>query len=115
MILIPGAGGSQFLPRLIGRRRAMEYILSGNDISAVEAAEIGWINKAFDTTEAMNGQPQFSLRLVLTSSHRSCQTIDQCGSEAAAQRALGGFRQISADSEQPSASGTDRQNIGALW
>ncbi|PVH79993.1 enoyl-CoA hydratase/isomeras-like protein [Cadophora sp. DSE1049] len=53
--LTPGAGGSQFLPRLIGRGRAMEYILSGNDIGAVEAAEIGWINKAFDTTDAMNG------------------------------------------------------------
>lgn len=53
--LIPGGGGSQYLPRLIGRGRAMEYILSGNDISAVEAERIGWINKAFDTTGEMNG------------------------------------------------------------
>ncbi|KAF7921521.1 uncharacterized protein EAE97_011310 [Botrytis byssoidea] len=48
-----GAGRSNFLPRLIGRGRAMEYILSGNDIGAVEAAEIGWINKAFEFTPEM--------------------------------------------------------------
>ncbi|KAH7390202.1 enoyl-CoA hydratase/isomerase-like protein [Cadophora sp. MPI-SDFR-AT-0126] len=55
LAIIPGAGGSNFLPRLIGRGRAMEYILSGNDIGAVEAAEIGWINKAFESTPAMYG------------------------------------------------------------
>ncbi|KAF7911610.1 hypothetical protein BELL_0728g00030 [Botrytis elliptica] len=53
--LIPGGGGSQYLPRLIGRGRAMEYILSGKDVDAVEAERIGWINKAFDTTAEMNG------------------------------------------------------------
>lgn len=51
--IIPGAGGNNFLPRLIGRGRAMEYILSGNDIGAVEAAAIGWINKAFESTPEM--------------------------------------------------------------
>ncbi|TGO31569.1 hypothetical protein BHYA_0520g00040 [Botrytis hyacinthi] len=53
--LIPGGGGSQYLSRLIGRGRAMEYILSGKDVGAVEAERIGWINKAFDTTAGMNG------------------------------------------------------------
>lgn len=53
--LIPGGGGSQYLPRLIGRGRAMEYILSGKDIGAEEAERIGWINKAFDTAGEMDG------------------------------------------------------------
>ncbi|KAH7150585.1 ClpP/crotonase-like domain-containing protein [Fusarium sp. MPI-SDFR-AT-0072] len=48
--LFPGGGGSQFLTNLIGRGRAMEYILSSKDITAVDAAKIGWINKAFDTS-----------------------------------------------------------------
>ncbi|RYN32600.1 hypothetical protein AA0119_g2936 [Alternaria tenuissima] len=52
--LIPGGGGSQFLPGLIGRGLAMEYILSAKDISASEAEKIGWINKAFDTSAEMN-------------------------------------------------------------
>tara|TARA_R110002060_G_scaffold24416_4_gene33190 strand:- start:1825 stop:2376 length:552 start_codon:yes stop_codon:yes gene_type:complete len=52
--ILPGGGGIQFLTRLIGSGRAMEYILTATDIGAVEAAQIGWINKAFETTEAMN-------------------------------------------------------------
>ncbi|KAH7017213.1 ClpP/crotonase-like domain-containing protein [Ilyonectria destructans] len=51
--LFPGGGGSQFLPGLIGRGRAMEYILSSNDITAADAEKIGWINKAFDTSADM--------------------------------------------------------------
>ncbi|KAH6959610.1 ClpP/crotonase-like domain-containing protein [Ilyonectria sp. MPI-CAGE-AT-0026] len=48
--LFPGGGGSQFLPGLIGRGLAMEYILSSKDIPASDAEKIGWINKAFDTS-----------------------------------------------------------------
>lgn len=51
--LFPGGGGSQFLPGLIGRGRAMEYILSSNDITAADAEKIGWINKAFDSSADM--------------------------------------------------------------
>lgn len=47
--LIPGAGGTLFLTRLIGRARAMEYILTGKDITASEAERIGWINRSFET------------------------------------------------------------------
>ncbi|KAK6207868.1 hypothetical protein QIS74_12949 [Colletotrichum tabaci] len=53
--LFPGGGGSQFLPGLIGRGRAMEYVLSSRDITAEDAAAIGWINRAFDTSGEMYG------------------------------------------------------------
>lgn len=53
--IVPGAGGSQYLSRLIGRGRAMEFILSSGDINAEDAEEIGWINKAFDSSEEMYG------------------------------------------------------------
>ncbi|CAN9393572.1 unnamed protein product [Alternaria alternata] len=52
--LVPGGGGSQYLPRLIGRGRAMEYILTGKDIHAEDAERMGWINKAFDSDREMN-------------------------------------------------------------
>ncbi|UPL03020.1 hypothetical protein LCI18_013954 [Fusarium solani-melongenae] len=51
--LIPGGGGSQHLPRLVGRAQALEYLLSGNDINAKDAEQIGWINKAFPSSEEM--------------------------------------------------------------
>ncbi len=42
---IPSNGGTQRLPRLIGRGKALELILSGEIIDAGEALEIGLINK----------------------------------------------------------------------
>ena len=41
---IPGAGGTQRLPRLIGAARALEMILTGEPVSAARAAEIGLVN-----------------------------------------------------------------------
>lgn len=41
----PTWGGTQRLPRLIGRKRAMAMILSGEPISAEEAADVGLINE----------------------------------------------------------------------
>lgn len=46
---LPGAGGVQFLTRLIGRARALEYILSARTVDAATAAAIGWVNRAFDS------------------------------------------------------------------
>jgi len=43
--LIPGHGGSQRLPRLIGRGRALELLLTGDRISADEAWRIGLVNR----------------------------------------------------------------------
>jgi len=42
--LIPGYGGTQRLPRLIGRGRALDLLLSGRNVVADEAERIGLIN-----------------------------------------------------------------------
>jgi enoyl-CoA hydratase len=42
--LIPGFGGSQRLPRLVGRGRALAMLLSGEPIEAGEAWRIGLVN-----------------------------------------------------------------------
>jgi len=43
--LIPGGGGTQRLPRLVGKGRALQLILSGGMISAQEAYRIGLVNE----------------------------------------------------------------------
>ena len=43
--IMPGGGGTQFLPRAAGMRRAKEVILTGKPFSAQEALEWGIVNK----------------------------------------------------------------------
>ena len=43
--LLPGGGGTQRLPRLVGKGRALQLILTGETISAQEACRIGLVNE----------------------------------------------------------------------
>jgi enoyl-CoA hydratase len=43
--VIPGGGGTQRLPRLVGKGRALQLILSGEIVSAQEAYRIGLVNE----------------------------------------------------------------------
>jgi len=45
--IIPGGGGTQRIPRLMGQARAMEVILSGIDLPAELAEKYGYLNRAF--------------------------------------------------------------------
>ena len=49
--LVPGGGGTQRLPRLIGRGRALEVLLGCNDLSAELAERYGYINRALPADE----------------------------------------------------------------
>jgi len=50
---IPWDGGTQLLPRIIGRTKAMEIILLGEAINATLACEIGLVNKVVPLREPM--------------------------------------------------------------
>jgi enoyl-CoA hydratase/carnithine racemase len=45
LAIIPGAGGTQRLPRLVGRGKAKELIFTGKRVGAAEALEIGLVNQ----------------------------------------------------------------------
>ena len=49
--IIPGGTGTQRLPRLLGRGRALEVILSGEDMDAETAERWGYLNRIFEPDE----------------------------------------------------------------
>ncbi|HUI57169.1 MAG TPA: enoyl-CoA hydratase-related protein [Bryobacteraceae bacterium] len=52
--IIPGYGGTQRLPRLVGRGRALELLLLGEPVTAAEAHRIGLVNAVMPQPELLN-------------------------------------------------------------
>jgi len=52
--LSPGYGGTQRLPRLVGRGRALELLLTGDAVSAAEALRIGLVNVVVPAADVLS-------------------------------------------------------------
>jgi len=61
--LIPGSGGSVYLPLLVGRSRALEIIASSEDYDADTAERYGWINRAIPDSELDDFVDRFARRI----------------------------------------------------
>ena len=61
--LIPGWGGTQRLARLIGMGRAKELVLSGEQITASRAYEIGLVNRIYPADTLMEETKKFAAKL----------------------------------------------------
>ncbi len=62
--ILPGYGGTQRLPRLVGRGRALEMLLSGEPVTAAEAHRVGLVNHVVPQAELLEFSRQW-LRKVL--------------------------------------------------
>ena len=61
--LIPGYGGTQRLPRLVGKGRAYEMILTGDPIDAKRAEEIGLVNRVVPQTNLIEECEKIALAI----------------------------------------------------
>jgi enoyl-CoA hydratase/carnithine racemase len=87
--LLPGGGGTQRLPRLVGKGRALQLILSGEMISAQEAYRIGLVNEVAPATNLIGRAEQIlkqiasnapvSVRLSLEAVNRGMDTSQSEG------------------------------------
>jgi enoyl-CoA hydratase/carnithine racemase len=60
LAIIPGGGGTQRLPRLIGRGKALEMILTGARISASEALQVGIVERVVPVGDALKAATELA-------------------------------------------------------
>lgn len=63
--IIPGTGGTQRLPRLIGKGRAAELILTGDPIGAQEALAMGLVNRVVPDDQVMKAAEAMAGRMMV--------------------------------------------------
>ena len=71
--LIPGFGGTQRLPRIVGPSRAVEMILTGESVPADEAARIGLVSRVL-SSEALLVETDGLARAIISSGETAVQT-----------------------------------------
>jgi enoyl-CoA hydratase/carnithine racemase len=108
-----GNGELQFMTKLIGRARTLEYFLSSGTVDAEEADRIGWVNKAFSSVEAMQEHVNKLAERIATFPTGALAATkggvnEQAPSEEALNNDLGRFQGLAADQ------GTQRAVTGFL-
>ncbi len=61
--IIPGAGGTQRLPRLIGKAPALRYMIESTRLSAREAEAVGWVDQAVAPVDFAAAVDQLAAKL----------------------------------------------------
>jgi enoyl-CoA hydratase len=74
--LIPGAGGTQRLPRLVGRGRALDLILSGETIDAAEALRIGLVERVVPASTLRDFVTVYAAKLLTKSPIAQARALD---------------------------------------
>jgi enoyl-CoA hydratase len=75
--IIPGYGGTQRLPRHVGRGKALELLLTGDMISAEQAMSIGLVDAVFPAAELMEESKKLA-RKILSKSPLTVAAIKSC-------------------------------------
>jgi len=66
---VPGGGGSQSLPRVLGRQAALEHLLGGERLSGADARALGLVQHAWPAEEFEDRVTEFLTRLATRDNH----------------------------------------------
>jgi enoyl-CoA hydratase/carnithine racemase len=89
--LLPGNGGTQRLPRLIGASRALELMLSGGTVNPQQALELGIVNKVFPQESLQEDAKAYAMKLA-TGPTKALAYIKRCVYEGMEQPLADGLR-----------------------
>jgi len=76
--IIPGYGGTQRLPALIGKGRAMEIMMTGDTVDAQEAYRIGLVNKISESQESLMSECEAMMEKILSKAPLAISMIIDC-------------------------------------
>lgn len=62
--IVPGFGGTQRLPRLVGKGRALEMLLTGDPVGAEEAREMGLVNRVVEPDQLLDAARELAQRIL---------------------------------------------------
>ena len=88
--LLPGWGGTQRLPRLLGESRAMEILLTGDPVDADRALEIGLVHRVVEAGELMTAAQELAERICQNAplAVRACKEAALRGAETSLEEGL---------------------------
>ena len=112
--LIPGLGGTQRLPALVGASRALSLILTGDTVAAAKAKEIGLVDEVVPASELMGAVAKFARRIVQRPSAAVAAALATIRSSGRATRAAGMRMEAEAFGRLCARSRAERR-IAPLW
>jgi enoyl-CoA hydratase len=112
--VLPSYGGTQFLPALVGRARALDLALTGRSISAAEALAIGLITRVASTEKPLLDQAVEFARSITSHSRLAVDSLRRCIAAAGAVVTEEGLAVESAEVRLVEASEDAREGVRAF-
>jgi enoyl-CoA hydratase/carnithine racemase len=111
--IIPGWGGTQRLPRLVGRGRALEMMLTGDLVKADDALRYGLVNKVVPDNEVLTIARNLARKLTM-GAPLAMKFIKQATNVGLEQGTAAGFKAEAQSVEQIFASADAKEGVAAF-